>query len=673
MRSGAVAAAILILACAAGPPPARRPPTRARAPPSGAGDPSLLSSARALLFETERSGMAAVFARLEQAGLDPDTTDEKGYPLLVTAVERDRIDVAAWLLERGADVNARIRMGAGTYLYLPAIASPMDPPVQEPLEWARLFLEHGADPNLRSSEGTALCYAAMSDRHHDLLVFLVEHGADVNLGDDDGLAPLGSATQNKCAKNVAYLKSKGARLHSYEYPVGNGAPPCRAVLAEDLAALASLPAEEFARMLARTALGVPATALHLAAERGSLRVLRALAARQVDWDVGDLYGRSPLHLAVLGGRAEAVAVLLEAGADPGFADALSTTPFSAACAARPAIARQMLAGGRVPAGEAALAAAVCSEDLDLVKALGAKVKWNGRAPQFAAKLGLVGITDHLCGLVPPAGRSRAELLEEARTNRRLIEEYEARGAAPLPPPARSGGIGEKRGTFPYVLESWSPWMEAAAVKSFADYPVGVYVPQHYDGSRPFGLLVSMTNAKSSSPYPRDFAPVLDRRDLIWVGFDPYNGLHTLGGDANLAFCLALVYNLLGHFNIDQSRLYIGGFSLGGQLTERVINRHPWPFKGALFINIDYMAYQAIDFAGGWPPQPHWYYNKKHMPFVFVEGDYDYNRRAAYMGYNRLLHAGYRDVHFVHEPLTAHKLIQAASFETALGLLEGDRR
>ena len=639
------------------------------APQSGSGKSSILSSAKSMLFETERSRMAAVFDRLAESGLDPNTTDEKGYPLLVTAVEQDRIDVAEWLLERGADANARIKMGAGTYLYLLAIASPMDPPVQATVEWTRLFLKHGADPNIRNDEGTALCYAALSDRHHDLLVFLVENGTNVNLGDGQGVAPLGSATQNGCTKNVAYLRSKGARLYSYEFPVGNDAAPCRAVLSGDLAGLASIPPGEFAEMLARTSLGVPATALHLAAEQGSLRVLQALSSRKVDWNVGDRYGRSPLHLAVLAGRADAVSLLLDNGADPNFADDRSTTPFSAACAVRPDIARQMLARGHVPRGEAPLVSSICSEDPDLVKALGAKAKWSARALDFAAAMGQVEITDHLCSLVAHGKKGRAELLEEARANRRLFDEYQARGAGPIEAPARSGGIAGKRGTFPYVLESWSPWMEAAAVKSFADYPVGVYVPKDYDGSKPFGLLISMTNAKSSSPYPRDFAPTLDRRNLIWVGFDPYNGLHRLPGEANLAFCLALVYNMLGYYNIDQSRIYIGGFSLGGQMTERVLTQHPWVFKGALFINIDYRGGHSINFSSGWPPQPHWYYNKKHMPIVFVEGDYDYNRLAAYQSYNLLLHAGYRDLHYVQEAMAGHKLISAASFETALGLLE----
>jgi len=191
-----------------------------------------------------------------------------------------------------------------------------------------------------------------------------------------------------------------------------------------------------------------------------------------------------------------------------------------------------------------------------------------------------------------------------------------------------------------------------------DCPVGVYVPKAYDGKKPSGLVVSMTNAKSSSRYPRDFAPTLDRHDLIWVGFDPYNGLDTGG---NLTFYLAIVYNMLGYSNIDRSRIYIGGFSLGGQMTETVFKSYPWVFSGAFFIKIGNSL--------GSPHRPETYFVERRTPIVYVEGDCDYNLRGAYEDYDTLVSSGYPAVHYFHEPTKGHIRISAEGFERTLGPLD----
>jgi hypothetical protein len=206
----------------------------------------------------------------------------------------------------------------------------------------------------------------------------------------------------------------------------------------------------------------------------------------------------------------------------------------------------------------------------------------------------------LAGLVPAkAGLTLPKLIEAARMNRAGYEQNEKRASEPLDAPQRTGGISLQRGTIPYVVESWSPWLQCDQDVKLADYPVGVYVPKAYDGKKPYGLVVSMTNAKSSSRYPRDFAPTLDRHELIWVGFDPYNGLYAgLLGNRNPAFCLAIVY---------------------------------------------------------------------------VEGDYDYNRRDADNGYDDLFWAGYPAVYCFHEPMKGHVLISADSFERVIGLIDAAKR
>ncbi len=615
-----------------------------------------MDALKSVLFGTDPDRTPEVLGLLEAAGLDPNMADQEGWALLHSSVMSDRIDVASWLLEHGADVNARGRRGS-TVLH--CLSNPMDNPVapEKHADWIELFVRYGVDLDAQNANGdTALCYAALSDRQHKLLVALVEHGADFDIGNNEGNAPLSHAWQHAAVKNREYLRARGARLYSYEFPAANDAAACRAILSGDLAAVASIPLEALGRTIARTSLLVPATPLHLAAEQGSLRVVRALCARKVDWNVPDRYGRSPLQLAVMAGRGDVVALLLDCGADPNFASLHRATPFTVACALNPPIARQMLARGVTPRGDAVARAAVGSEDLELLKALDGRIEWDSAALRFAADTGLVEATEYLARQVGATSGSPSQPISRAREARRRFQEYRDRAARPLEAPRRSGGIAEKRGTFPYVVESWSPWLPEGKA-DLADCPVGVYVPRSYDGKRPFGLVVSMTNAKSSSNYPRDFAATLDRHDLIWVGFDPYKS----PGRDIAEFCLAIVYNMLGYYNIDQSRIYIGGFSLGGQLTEHVLRRQAWAFDGAFFINISY--------TGGPQSEPEWMYCKHHVPIVYVEGDYDYNRAWTYREYDELLCGGYRKIHYVHEPMKGHKLISSESFETIIGLLD----
>jgi len=600
-----------------------------------------------------------------------------GNTLLQISIVRNRMDLAVWLLDSGADVNARGYRGMTTLQAVCQFNHPL--PLEAQAEWVRFLVRRGAELNGRDDAGHTATYdAALTDEFYPALVALVEGGADFNIGDNNGVAPLGLATQHGKVKNEPYLKAHGARLYSYEFPVKNDAPPCKAVLSGDLAAIAGLPLKDFSAMEGRTTMLVPATALHLAAERGSIAVLKALCARKVDWNVSDRYGRSPLQLAIMAGRANVAALLLDNGADPNRdcapnsfnQDFSHSTPFLAAFQ-QPAIAMQMLSRGLIPRGEKVAEAAVYTENLELVKALGPKIEWSDAALGLAADTGQVEILEYLAGLRSPKASTVTywykdvalpQLVEAARANRARNEQNEKRVSAPLDAPQRKGGISLQRGTFPYVVESWSPWLKCDQDVKLADYPVGIYVPKAYDGKKPYGLVVSMTNAMSSSRYPRDFAPTLDRHDLIWVGFDPYNGLD---GNDNLAFCLAIVYNMLGYYNIDRSRIYIGGFSFGGQHTEYVLQNYPWVFTGAFFINIGYRLGPSSS------PEP--YYIKHHIPIVFVEGDYDYNRVSTYWGYDDLVWAGYRSVYYFHEPMKGHKLISAESFERMIGLLDAAKK
>jgi ankyrin repeat protein len=86
-----------------------------------------------------------------QTGDGLHVTPVQGTTLLHLAIEYDDIDLARWLIERGADVNAKaaldaVGFGGHTPLFhtVVTLAAPVD-------SAARLLLEHGADPNARAT------------------------------------------------------------------------------------------------------------------------------------------------------------------------------------------------------------------------------------------------------------------------------------------------------------------------------------------------------------------------------------------------------------------------------------------------------------------------------------------------------------------------------------------
>jgi ankyrin repeat protein len=82
------------------------------------------------------------------------TTPLGGATLLHLCVDNDEMEIARWLIERGMDVNAKAAVdadgfGGHTALFGCVVAQPIR--LRNNDEFARLLLDHGADPNVRAS------------------------------------------------------------------------------------------------------------------------------------------------------------------------------------------------------------------------------------------------------------------------------------------------------------------------------------------------------------------------------------------------------------------------------------------------------------------------------------------------------------------------------------------
>jgi hypothetical protein len=97
-------------------------------------------------------------------------TPPAGGSLLHLCVDDDEIEIARWLLSRGADVDVRADIdadgfGGHTALFGCVVSQPYRCRTQRDDELARLLLDHGADPNARASLRKRLRFVTDESEH----------------------------------------------------------------------------------------------------------------------------------------------------------------------------------------------------------------------------------------------------------------------------------------------------------------------------------------------------------------------------------------------------------------------------------------------------------------------------------------------------------------------------
>jgi ankyrin repeat protein len=360
--------------------------------------PPLLAAVSGWLYE-DRDRAREVIDLLLAAGADPNAAAPSGETPFLRAYRENGWELAEPLRAAGADVNRADRFGTAlTYACQVGkvgdarrlLAAGADPNVPGPggetpllavladgdrapgdaLERVRLLLAGGADPNagyrhLKGTlcddthpRGTTPLMLAAASGWLPVVEALVEAGADVNAANRKRQTALTLAARNGHAAVVERLRRAGA------------AGP--------------VDADRFR-----------AAALVKAAEQGDVGRLRELLGAGVPATAADPADRefTALHRAVYAGHAEAVRVLLAAGAD---VNATPDRPVIVAASAGPVeIVRALLAAGAdVHAGhgdDTALVTAARHGGLEVVRALieaGAHTgPTAGRATEAAADAG----------------------------------------------------------------------------------------------------------------------------------------------------------------------------------------------------------------------------------------------------------------------------------------------
>jgi len=163
--------------------------------------------ARGVALELHEAAAAGQLARVRQI-VDKNPTLAKsfspdGFPVFALPAVFGHLEVAEYLLGKGADVNAAATNGTGYNALTGAVASGHTAVVS----W---LLANGADPNYRYGAGYSPLLTAAANGHLGILSILLAGGADLHAKTNDGKTALSFAQERGHAEVTEFLRCHGA-------------------------------------------------------------------------------------------------------------------------------------------------------------------------------------------------------------------------------------------------------------------------------------------------------------------------------------------------------------------------------------------------------------------------------------------------------------------------------
>lgn len=193
----------------------------------------------------------------------------------------------------------------------------------------------------------------------------------------------------------------------------------------------------------------------------------------------------------------------------------------------------------------------------------------------------------------------------------------------------------------------------------------VYVPEGYTGKEPYGVLVWVA-PYDSGEIPYGWQGQLSDHKLIYVAADK-SGNDQGVMDRRVPLALTGLVNIMAQYDVDKSRVYVGGFSGGGVTASRIAADYADVFTGGLFVSTS----EGIGSENTpVPPLERYTGMKEHGRYVFTIGTEETNNQVmtgrAVDQYRSLC---VLRVQFIHIPNRGHSDLEPRIFARALKYLD----
>ncbi|MGL5029329.1 MAG: ankyrin repeat domain-containing protein [Wolbachia pipientis] len=302
-------------------------------------------------------------------------TDKQGYTPLHYAAWRGRLEVAKFLIEKGADINAADTSTTGKKPIHVAAENNSESVIEFLLEkgvsvdeadkngWtplhyaarfgqpevAKFLIEKGADINVADASiaGKRPIHVATEENNKDIIEFFLSKGASVNDTDKDGRALLYWASWSGHLDLVKYFIDKGANINAECNDSKTPLDVAKAQKYDNVAEylqqtqldlneqlLAAVQGEDFRKVKDLVSRGASLDAkdkegkipLHFAAQEGSLGMVQFFLDRGANIRAKDMYGWTPLHFASAYGKFNVVKFFLDSNINIRAKDRYGDTP-----------------------------------------------------------------------------------------------------------------------------------------------------------------------------------------------------------------------------------------------------------------------------------------------------------------------------------------------------------
>ncbi len=133
-----------------------------------------------------------------EAGMDVNSRDSNGTPMICIAARSDKVDRIKWLLDNGADINA-VSKDRG-------YSATMDAVWKNNEDAVKALVTRGANLNFISRDGQSVLVLAVGTGNAKVVEILAKYGADPDIKDQMGMS----------ARQYAVLFKKPAMVESFE-------------------------------------------------------------------------------------------------------------------------------------------------------------------------------------------------------------------------------------------------------------------------------------------------------------------------------------------------------------------------------------------------------------------------------------------------------------------------